>query len=119
MNKRKPAIPAWEWAVAGLGLLIALGAIGFFALRALQPEDPPRFELTVDSILGTAANITVRNAGDITAAQVVVEGVAAGQPPAEMIFDFVPARSIRSGVLIFESAPTGGIRLRARSYLMP
>ena len=121
MNKgrtKQPDIPAWEWGVAAVGLFVFLGAIGFFTICALSDQHPPAFRLQVDSVRAAAVHFTVRNEGDVTAADVII-GAADGPAGPTVQFDFVPAHSQRSGVLFRTSAQPGEVRLQVHSYVVP
>lgn len=119
MNRKAPEIPAWEWLIAGIGMLITLTMIGFFAWHGLSEKRPPEFVMRIDSVRGNAVSFTVENRGDVTAAQVVVEAVSTDPPHPTLSFDFVPARSSRSGVLLLEVPEPARARLAIRSFLIP
>ena len=117
-RSKQPDIPAWEWGVAGLGLVIFLGLIGFFIVRTFADQHPPDFQLQIDSVRAGAVSFTVRNRGDVTAAEVTIGTV--DDPAAPTVrFDFVPGHSQRSGVLFLAVAPSVDPRLRVHSYLVP
>jgi uncharacterized protein (TIGR02588 family) len=105
----------WEWAAAGAGGLITAAAISFLVYDNATTESKPlpRIVVRVDTIIAHASSYVVEfratNEGDATAAHVVVHGELMSDTGAiersESNVDFVPARSWRTGGLIFRNDP--------------
>lgn len=122
------AAPALEWAAAGLGLALTLGAAGFILWEAAQPVRPPEIALRTVAIDSTAhgyrVEVEATNAGLATAAAVEVEGeLRLGDRTVETstaTFDYLPGRGTRTGGLVFENDPGAHeLRLRTRGYVRP
>lgn len=128
-DARRPATPAAEWAVAALGALLVLGAVGLMLHEALtQASTPPSIEVSVDTIVRTPYGYVVefraRNHGQQTAAGVVVEGELKSDTgtveKAQVTIDYVPAGSSRSGGLLFAHDPrTHSVEIRPKGYDRP
>jgi uncharacterized protein (TIGR02588 family) len=123
-------ISLWEWVVALVGLLVVLGAIGFLGYEAIVEETgPPEVTLRVDAVQATRDGYLVQiraiNRGGTTAAKVLVQGVLTdgrgGRVQAsEILFDYVPAHSLRAGGLFFTQDPHKfQLQLRAQGYVEP
>lgn len=113
-SARRSRTPAAEWAVAALGALLVFSAVGVMLFQALtQPNTPPRLEVTVDSIVDTGsgylAQVRVRNRGQSTAAQLLIEGQlnsdTGSVETAQATISYVPAQSIRRAGLLFSRDP--------------
>lgn len=112
-----------EWIIGAASALGVVALIGYLAFTALAESDgPPVFEPTVDRIFAAGgvwhARVTLRNSGDSTAADVVLEGTAGDGEASEITFDYVPAGSTRQGALLFDAEPSG-LELAVRSYTDP
>lgn len=112
-----------EWIIGAASAIGLLALIGYLAVTALAETDgPPVFEPTVDEVFAAEgvwhARITLRNSGDRTAADVVLQGTAGGGEASEVTFDYVPAGSTRQGALLFDAEPSG-LELSVRSYTDP
>lgn len=120
----------WLEAVAAtIGAVLAVTTIGFIVWRGLGETGLPP-ELTVELVsvaeqpAGYLAEVVVRNGGESTAANVVVEGtMAAGggaSETAEFTIDYVPSGSERRGGLLFAGDPRrSDLDLRASGYAEP
>lgn len=128
--KTSPAtdIPALEWISAGVGLLLALTAIGFTAWdAAFGAEGPPVIEVRLKHVTATphgyVAEVEAYNHGGAPAAQVQVEGVVTGRDGPEtsgLTLDYIPEQSRATGGLMFNSDPrSGGLKLRAAGFADP
>ena len=103
-----------EWLVFAVSLLILVGFVGLLAYLIFDSEDRPA-EVTVElgaarqTASGFLVPVLVRNGGDRTAEEVrvVVTLESGGQPPdeRELTFAFLPRRSEREGVVVFERDP--------------
>jgi uncharacterized protein (TIGR02588 family) len=121
--------PVWEWIIAGLGLILVAGAIGFMLYEAITHESsPPNFSISVDSINpnndGYLVRFRVKNTGDQTAADVTIEGEL--KQGAEIVetsavkLTYVPSASEREGGFVFSKNPNEyELKLRAKSYEKP
>lgn len=129
-NRRgQSAIPAVEWAVAALGLVLVLGSIGYIAWEGIAREEtPPEIAISALSTqklrTGYVVAIRARNSGGTTAADVKVEGTlregSRVVETSEMTFRYLPLRSTREGGLFFENDPARyTLTLRARGYETP
>lgn len=125
LNRRNSGL---EWVVAGLGLVLVLGTVGFMLVQAFSGGDaPPRITLRVLEVRASGDGFLVRleahNSGDDAAAELGVEGtVTRGGRTVETsdtTFDFVPADSVREGGLFFSDDPRGGLSLRAVGFREP
>jgi uncharacterized protein (TIGR02588 family) len=108
------AIPIWEWIVAGVGLVLVAGVIGFLLYEALSSNRlPPDVKLSVDSVVqtrnGFLVRITAVNSGGITAEGVDIEGeLRSGTEPVERsqtTIDYLPPRSQKKAGLFFTRDP--------------
>lgn len=118
-------IPPLEWAAAGVGLCLALAAIGMTAWDAAFGVDgPPAIEVRLKTVTptpyGYVAQIEAFNHGGAPAAQVVVEGALTGSEPetASATFDYIPEQSAAEGGLIFQHDPrVVPLTLRAKGFI--
>lgn len=124
----RTAVPPSEWAVAALGALLVLATLGYLGYGAVQGAgSPPRLSVRVDSVVAGAARqrmvmFTVRNDGERTAANVVVQGeVGSGEvgERSTATLDYVPARSERGGALLFLDTTRAIPALRVVGYEEP
>jgi uncharacterized protein (TIGR02588 family) len=119
-------IPALEWIAAGVGLALALTAVGFTAWDAAFGDDsPPSIEVRLKTVTPTAhgfvAQVEALNHGGSPAGQVEIEGVLDGAgETAHATFDYIPEQSSATGGLIFEHDPRQGrLTLRATGFVDP
>ena len=126
-------IPAAEWTLAALGLLLFVGVLGFLGYEVLvNGETPPAVTVSVAGVHAVPGGHLVRirawNAGGSTAAEVKIEatlsrpGGESGTRPEtrEVILDYVPPQSERFAFLLFrEDPPMDALDLRVMSYREP
>lgn len=128
-ERNGPGTSAWEWAIAAVGALVVLSAVGFLLHDALtSPSTPPRIEITVDSVVATehghVVEFRARNHGYRTAARLLVEGEIRSDTgtveKAQATIDYVPAQSSRRGGLLFEHDPRSHtLEVRGKGYDAP
>lgn len=128
-EQRHAEPPVWEWIIAGAGLILVIGAIGFMLYEAMTEKSaPPNFTVSVDSINpasdGYHVKFRVKNTGDQTAADVAIEGQL--RQGAEIIetntvtLNYLPSDSEREGGFVFSKNPHEyELKLRAKSYEKP
>ena len=128
-GQREERTPLLEWLAAGLGLILALGVLGFVGYHAIWGADsPPQVTVEVQPVRpfegGYRVEIRAVNLGGSTAAQVRIEGelrengrvVATGGT----LFSFVPPASERQGGLFFRRDPRElRLDVRAAGYTRP
>jgi uncharacterized protein (TIGR02588 family) len=115
-----------EWVSLWVALLILSLVVGTVIYLWLQPgERPARFRVETGGVRIEHGQFylpfKVTNEGDETAAQVTVVGtlmVEGREETAETTFDYVPAHSSESGVLIFSKDPTRAT-VKVASYQVP
>ena len=110
-QQEKDAIPIWEWIVAGVGLALVAGVIGFLIYEAFTGKRlPPDVKLSVDSVVeirnGFLVRITAVNEGGMTAEGVIVEAeLRSGTETVERsrtTIDYLPPRSEkRAGSILY------------------
>jgi uncharacterized protein (TIGR02588 family) len=123
------AVPLLEWIVAGLGVLLVGGAIGYLVFHSTtRGQTPPDIRVGAEQVLdlnhGYVVQFRARNEGGSAAAQVAIEGELVGPDGAiergEAVIDYLPPRSDRTGGLLFTGDPRRGeLRLRATGYAKP
>ena len=128
-HSRDADIPPLEWAAATLGLALVCGALGVLLWLGLTRGDTPaHVSVRVESVTALAEGyvVTIRavNTGDITAADVTVEGeLRRGSDVAEtstMSFKYLAPHSERRGGLFFEKDPRRyELKVRPKGYEMP
>ncbi len=108
------AIPIWEWIVAGVGLVLVAGVIGFLIYEAFSGNRlPPDVKLSVESVVqtrnGYLVKITAVNEGGQTAEGVDIEGeLRTGTESLERsrtTIDYLPPRSEKKAGLFFTRDP--------------
>ena len=91
--------------MAGIGVIVTVGAIGVVAWEAMQPPAPPLLSARIVQVQPTAsgqvATVRVINDGPDTAAQVQVEGVL-GAEVATATVAYVPRRGHAEAYLRFD-----------------
>jgi uncharacterized protein (TIGR02588 family) len=122
-------VSPWEWLVAAVGLVLVTGTIGFMLYHALAGGDtPPRIEVAVASIeqagSGFLVTFTATNQGDMTAADVIVEGElrddSGSKETSSAMISYVPAGSSREGGLYFAQDPRQfQLELHAKGFERP
>jgi len=128
-HTQEPGIPPLEWAAAAVGLILVCGALGVLLSLGLTRGDvPAQVSVRADSVtaLGDGYVVTIRavNIGDVTAADVTVEGeLRRGSDIAEtstMSFKYLAPHSERRGGLFFEKDPRRyELILRPKGYELP
>jgi uncharacterized protein (TIGR02588 family) len=128
-QQEKDAIPIWEWIVAGVGLVLVAGVIGFLIYEAFTGKRlPPDVKLSVDSVVeirnGFLVRITAVNEGGMTAEGVIVEAeLRSGTEPVERsrtTIDYLPPRSEKRAGLFFTRDPRQlDLRVRSLGYEEP
>jgi uncharacterized protein (TIGR02588 family) len=128
-QQEKDAIPIWEWIVAGVGLVLVAGVIGFLIYEAFTGKRlPPDVKLSVDSVVqtrnGYLAKITAVNEGGITAEGVDIEGeLKRGTETIERsqtTIDYLPPRSEKKAGLFFTRDPRQlDLQVRSLGYEEP
>ncbi len=113
-QQEKDAIPIWEWIVAGIGLVLVAGVIGFLLYEAFSGNGlPPDVKLSVESVVqirnGYLVRITAVNEGGQTAEGVDIEGeLRTGTESLERsrtTIDYLPPRSKKRLGLFFTRDP--------------
>jgi uncharacterized protein (TIGR02588 family) len=113
-QQEKEAIPIWEWVVAGIGLVLVAGVIGFLLYEAFSGNRlPPDVKLSVESVVqirnGYLVKITAVNEGGQTAEGVDIEGeLTTGTESLERsrtTIDYLPPRSEKKAGLFFTRDP--------------
>lgn len=128
-QQEKDAIPIWEWIVAGVGLVLVAGVIGFLIYEAFTGKRlPPDVKLSVDSVVeirnGFLVRITAVNEGGMTAEGVIVEAeLRSGTEPVERsrtTIDYLPPRSEKRAGLFFTRDPRQlDLQVRSLGYEEP
>jgi uncharacterized protein (TIGR02588 family) len=128
-QQEKDAIPIWEWVVAGVGLVLVAGVIGFLIYEAFTGKRlPPDVKLSVDSVVeirnGFLVRITAVNEGGMTAEGVIVEAeLRSGTEPVERsrtTIDYLPPRSEKRAGLFFTRDPRQlDLQVRSLGYEEP
>ncbi|MGV6873194.1 hypothetical protein ACUSIJ_10935 [Pseudochelatococcus sp. B33] len=102
-----------EWTIAGAASLVVGAMMIYLAYQALNLGDrPPEFIIMTERIdrveAGTVVSVALHNRGEVAAAAVTL--ISSIRMPSgavetqELVFDYVPARSVRRGAVIFPSA---------------
>jgi uncharacterized protein (TIGR02588 family) len=128
-QQEKDAIPIWEWIVAGVGLVLVAGVIGFLIYEAFSGNRlPPDIKLSVDSVVqtrnGFLVTVTAVNQGAITAEGVDIEGeLTTGTDSVERsrtTIDYLPPRSEKKAGLFFTRDPRQlDLQVRSLGYEEP
>src|SRR5688572_16293158 len=128
-QQEKDAIPIWEWIVAGVGLVLVAGVIGFLIYEAFTGKRlPPDVKLSVESVVqtrnGFLVKITAVNEGGQTAEGVDIEGeLRTGTESVERsrtTIDYLPPRSEKRLGLFFTRDPRQlDLRVRSLGYEEP
>lgn len=129
--KSNSPVPAAEWVVAAIGLVVFASVVGLMLYDAFAGDhSAPQITVKVESISrngeGYLVKFRAENLGGETAADVVVDGElpapdgVGGVETASTTLDFLPGHSERQGGFFFKSKPEPDkIRLRASSYREP
>lgn len=113
-QRSRPSL--WETTAGALGAVIVVATIAFMVYEAVTtPADPvPQLAVRIDTVVSYAEGHVVEfratNNGHATAANVQIRGELLADTGvverSESTVDFLPARSWRSGGLVFKADPT-------------
>jgi uncharacterized protein (TIGR02588 family) len=122
----------WEWAAAGVGAAILAVILGFLVYEGVTrpPGAQPEIMVTGGSTVPLASGgflvpIRIENHGDVTGANVSVNGALLGPDGAtieesSVAFDFVAQHSRETGGLYFTADPRAyRLTLRVEGYADP
>ena len=126
-----PTTSPWEHAVAALGVVVVVAAVGFMLYQALSERGKPvpRVTIQVDTVApysaGHVVQIIARNEGGATATNVLIEGALRADTglveKSQTTVDFVPAwLAAEGGPLLHEgprAIPPGNPPARVRPTL--
>lgn len=120
-------IPAIEWVMAALGLLLLIAAIVVIVRDEVHSGRPPVITIRVGPIHQADARWLVtfeaHNDGDAPAADLLIQAVLAvgdSTESADAQLDYLPARSRRGGGVFFSRDPRAGrLTLSPVSYRDP
>ncbi len=122
-------IPAIEWLVAAVGAVCVVGALALLLHRwATTDGSPPDIVLEVGAIShgsgGWRVEVLATNLGGRTAEDVQITGslevVGAPTEESQAAIGYLPVRSTREVVLVFESDPNaGGLEVSVRGFSLP
>ncbi len=125
----KHEVPILEWFAAAAGLILVVGAIGFFLYQAIYYNStPPNISVAVESVTpadsGYLVTFKAYNSGDQTAANVAVEGEFENSgesgEKSDVTIGYVPAYSTTKGGLFFSKDPRQfNLKIRATGYAVP
>lgn len=129
-SERQGGTPWLEWLSTGLGLVLAVGAIGYLVWKGIDENSgPPLIIIEVERVLaieaGYLVEIRAENHSDRTAAKVLVLGqLKRGEntiESGEATFDYVPANAKRRGGLLFrhDPHPPFALDIRAVGFVEP
>ncbi len=128
-NHHASATSVWEWVVAGIGLLLVLGTIGYTAYYGLTTEAKvPGVTVEpvgIERIAGAyVARFRARNGTSRTAAALQITGElrqgSAVIETSRATLDYLPPFSEREGGLIFQVDPAGyELRVLPKGYTEP
>ena len=115
-----------EWVSLIISIALLAGVVAVvIALWAGSSQAPARFRIDRGTIRNEAGRyylpISTTNEGDMTGAQVTVEGkIGSGsiEETSTTTFDFIPGHSTSEAVLIFSNEPTSA-EMRVVSYQQP
>jgi uncharacterized protein (TIGR02588 family) len=125
--KHEDRISRYEWAVAGIGLVLVLSAIAFIAYQGFAVDGPSDVRVHAGAIQrsgdGYLVAFVAENEGGSTVADLEIEGmVSQGDEveTSEAIIDYLPPRAHRSGGLYFTRDPSRGVmKLRVSGFTNP
>jgi uncharacterized protein (TIGR02588 family) len=127
MTDQPKRVSVWEWIAAAVSSAMVISMVVTLFLSGRREQTPPRFAVTIDAIAASGpdflVHFSIRNDGDRTAAQVIVEGELEREPSPEtssVSFDYVPGGSVRRGGVLFRHDPRSGrLTLRALGFREP
>ena len=128
-QQREGGPPFWEWAIAGVGLVLLLASVAYFAWFAGSgpvATPAPRIEVTGIEQQGAryVVLVRVRNPSRSPVAELKVTGTLKRQGNAveetETQFAFIPGASLREGALFFTRNPREfELELAPKSFQKP
>ena len=128
-EQKSKKIPALEWFVAAVGIILVVGTIGFMMYKAFTSTDtPPDFTTKIERIEAVNSGYIVVfkliNSGEQTAAGVNVEGeLKTGGESLEtssVTLDYAPSKSETKSGLFFKNDPRQfQLEIRAKGYAAP
>ena len=128
-DARQQGTPWLEWLASGIGLVLALGGIGYLLWDGLTAEgQPPAIQVHAERIVernpGYTVEIRATNSSPSTAETVVIEGELKRDGQAietsQATFDFIPGRSEVRGGLYFSHDPRKlTLDFRPKGYVRP
>ena len=128
-EQKKQGTTWLEWLASGIGLILAVGSIGYVLWNGITGTDqPPDVQVQAQRIVDRQPGYTVQilaiNLSERTAATVLVEGELKRDgrtiETSEATFDFIAARSERRGGLYFSNDPRQyELELRPKGYVRP
>lgn len=129
-RQKKQQGTSWlEWTASGLGLVLAVGGIGYLLWDGMTGgSQPPAVQVEMRGIVDRQPGYTVEfrasNRSGNTAASVVIEGELRRDgetiESSETTFDYIPGRSQRRGGLYFSNDPRQfELQLRPKGYVDP
>jgi uncharacterized protein (TIGR02588 family) len=128
-ERNEVRVPPWEWAFGIAGFLLVAATVVFLGYKALaDSESPPDIAVRAEPVVAVEGGFLIRisaaNKGDTAAANVNVQGELRSATDtietSEMTFQYLPARSERTGGLFFANDPRGlTFVVRARGYEKP
>lgn len=128
-DDKRQGTPWLAWSASGVGLLLAVGGIGYILWDGIsRGGQPPSVQVEAERIVerqpGYIVEIRATNQSGSTAATVVIEGELKrdGQTieTSEATFDFIPGGSERRGGLYFTQDPRQlELEFRPKGYTRP
>lgn len=118
------SIPFGEWLMAGIGLVLLCGCLGFLLYKALMIDDEiPIISVHVEQIIpqngGALVLAEVSNKGGETVTRLQILA-STGDEEHEAEIDFLPARSSRKfGVFFSSTPPKNDVKFVAGGYQEP
>ena len=128
MSDRPTRISVWEWVAAAGATAMVISMVVTMFVAGRREQTPPRFALTIESVAASGRDFlvqfSIRNDGDKTAAQVIVEGhleSSDASPETSLVtFDYVPGGSVRRGGVLFRHDPRSSrLTLRPLGFREP
>jgi uncharacterized protein (TIGR02588 family) len=128
MSEQPPRISLWEWVAGAVATAMVISMVVTLLLAGRREQTPPRFAVTIESVAPSGPDFlvqfSIRNDGDRTAAQVIVEGQLEGSEASPetsfTTFDYVPGGSVRRGGILFRHDPQSGqLTLRPLGFREP
>jgi uncharacterized protein (TIGR02588 family) len=115
----------FEWTIAAVGLILVMFTLGFVSYEAIYLKDtPPNLAVKNTSTKkltdGYLVEFTVKNTGERTAANVIIEGKLSNGETKTITMDYVAAKSEQKGGLFFKADPqTNNLEIITIGYVNP